>query len=255
MTLSFGAFCVALAWGAVSSVGLVVGAVAGSFLSLSHQKIALAMSIGAGLLLAAASRELASEAMQIAGPLTTVVWLLLGALVVSAANTRLAAFGAAHRKRCGGCTPQPSESQHPGSGVSIAVGTALDAIPESLVLGLALNEATLPLEVLIAISVANLSEAFSGASGMRLAGRSYRYVLVLWGAIAMGAALATAAGYAAFGSLGQWMPHLQAFGAGALFAMTAETMIPEAFHNSPRFSGFVAAIGFCGVLVMEAQTH
>ena len=25
--------------------------------------------------------------------------------------------------------------------------------------------------------------------------------------------------------------------------MTAETMIPEAFHNSPRFSGLLAALG------------
>lgn len=256
MPLSFGAFCAALAWGAVSSVGLVIGAVAGSFLRLSHQKIALAMSIGAGLLLAAASRELASEAMQIAGALVTVVSLLLGAFVMSAANTLLARFGAAHRKRCGECTPQPSESQQPGSGVAIAVGTALDAVPEALVLGLALREATFPREVLIAISVGNLSEAFSGASGMRLAGRGYRYIFLLWSAIAIGAAVATAAGYAAFGLLGQSLtPHLLAFGAGALFAMTAETMIPEAFHNSPRFSGFVAAVGFCVVLLMEAERH
>ena len=256
MPLSFAAFCAALAWGAISSVGLVIGAAGGSFLRLSHQKIALAMSIGAGLLLAAASRELASEAMQIAGPVVTVISLLLGAFVMSTANMRLAAFGAAHRKRCGECTPQPSESQQPGSGVAIAAGTALDAVPEALVLGLALREATFPIGVLIAISVGNLSEAFSGASGMRLAGRSYRYVLLLWSGIAIGAAVATAAGFAAFGSLGEsWTPHLQAFAAGALFAMTAETMIPEAFHNSPRFSGFVAAIGFCVVLVMEAETH
>jgi ZIP family zinc transporter len=256
MPLSFGAFCVAVAWGAVSSVGLVVGAVAGSWLRLSHQKIALAMSIGAGLLLAAASRELASEAIRVAGPLTTVVALLIGAFVMSTANTRLAALGAAHRKRCGECTPQTAESQQPGSGVAIAVGTALDAVPESLVLGLALRDATLPIAVLIAISVGNLSQAFSGASGMRLAGRSYRYILALWSAIAVGATLATAAGYALFATLGQsWAPTLQAFGAGALFAMIAETMIPEAFHNSPRFSGFVAAIGFCVVLLMETATH
>jgi ZIP family zinc transporter len=253
---SFGAFCVALAWGAVSSVGLIIGALCGSAFQLSHQKIALAMSIGAGLLLAAASRQLASEAMLLAGPLATIVSLLLGAFVVSSANRLLAGFGAANRKRCGECISQPSESQQPGSGVAIAVGTALDAIPEALVLGLALREATFPMAVLIAISVGNLSEAFSGASGMRLAGRSYRYILLVWSAIAIAATLATGAGYVAFGSLGpSWTPHLLAFGAGSLFAMTAETMIPEAFHNSPRFSGFVASIGFCVVLLLEATMH
>jgi zinc transporter, ZIP family len=256
MPPSFGEVWAALAWGMLSSVGLVVGAVAGSFFRLSHHAIALAMSVGAGLLLAAASLELAAEAIRIAGPAPAVVSLLLGAAVLSAANALLARFGAAHRKRCGECTPQPSESQQPGSGVAIALGTALDAVTEGLVLGLALRERAVALELVIAISVGNLPEALSGAAGMRSAGRSYRYILLLWSAIAMGAAVATAAGYAAFGSLGQsWPPHLQAFGAGALLAMTAETMIPEAFHNSPRFSGFLAVIGFCVLLLVEAATR
>jgi zinc transporter ZupT len=67
----------------------------------------------------------------------------------------------------------------------------------------------------------------------------------------MGAALTTAAGYGAIAYLGQSWPLLQAFGAGALLAMTVETMLPEAFHNSPRFSGFLAVIGFSVVLLME----
>lgn len=45
----------ALAWGAVSSVGLLVGAIAGAFSRMSHHAIAIAMSAGAGLLLAAVS--------------------------------------------------------------------------------------------------------------------------------------------------------------------------------------------------------
>jgi zinc transporter, ZIP family len=91
----------------------------------------------------------------------------------------------------------------------------------------------------------------SGAAGMRSARRNYRYILLLWSAVAIGAAVATAVGFLAFGYLGQNSPpHLQAFGAGALLAMTAETMIPEAFHNGPRFSGFLAAVGFCVVLLL-----
>ena len=90
---------------------------------------------------------------------------------------------------------------------------------------------------------------------MRKAGRSYRYIFSLWTAVAIGAAVAIAVGYAAFGLLDRpWVPRLQAFGAGALLATTAETMIPEAFHNSPRFSGFLAAIGFCVLLLVDSVT-
>jgi zinc transporter, ZIP family len=252
---SVGDVWAALACGAVSSLGLVVGAMAGWFSRLSHHAIAMGMSVAAGLLLAAVSLKLAADAVRIAGPMPTVVSLLLGAAVFSAVNALLARFGAAQRKRCGECTPQASESQQPGSGVAIALGTALDAVPETLVLGLALREQAIPVELVIAFSLGNLPEALSGATGMRSAGRSYRYVLLLWSAIAIGAALAIAIGYSAFGSLGQeWPPRLQAFGAGALLATTAETMIPEAFHNSPRFSGFLAAIGFGVLLLVEAAT-
>jgi len=253
MPLSFGEVCAALAWGALSSIGLVVGAFVGAFSRLSHHTIALTMSLAAGLLLAAASLELATEAIRMAGPMRAVSFLLIGAGVLSASNLLLARFGAANRKRCGGCTSQPSEAQQPGSGFAIVLGTAMDAVPEALVLGLTLRQRTLPLELLIAIAVGNLPEALSGAAGMRSAGRSQRYILLLWSTIAVGATVATAAGYAAFGYLGQSSaPNLQAFAAGALLAMTAETMIPEAFHNSPRFSGLLAAIGFCVVLLIEA---
>jgi zinc transporter, ZIP family len=256
MPPSFADIWAAFAWGAVSSAGLVVGAIAGFFSRLSHHAIAMAMSVGAGLLLAAVSLKLTADAVRIAGPVPAVGSLLLGAAVFSAMNAFLARFGAAHRKRCGECTPQASESLQPGSGVAIALGTALDAVPEALVLGLALRQPAFPLELMIALSVGNLPEAVSGAAGMRTAGRSYRYIFSLWSAVAIGAAVAIAVGYAAFGLLDQpWPPRLQAFGAGALLATTAETMIPEAFHNSPRFSGFLAAIGFCVLLLVDAVTR
>jgi ZIP family zinc transporter len=91
---------------------------------------------------------------------------------------------------------------------------------------------------------------------MRAAGRSPTYISLLWCGIIIGGTIAIAAGYVAFGALGSsWPPRLQAFGAGALLAMTAETMIPEAFHNSPRFSGTFAAFGFGLLLLVDAATR
>jgi ZIP family zinc transporter len=249
-------FWAALAWGAVSSVGLLVGAIAGLFSRMPHRAIAMAMSVGAGLLLAGVSLKVAADAIRIAGPVTAALLLLLGAAAFSASNALLARYGAAHRKRCGECIQQPRESQQPGSGVAIALGNALDGLPEALVLGIALRDRIVPVALVIAFSAGNLPEALSSAAGMRAAGRSYAYILLLWSAIAIGAAAAIAAGYVGFGWLDRaWPPRLQAFGAGALLAMTAETMIPEAFHNSPRFSGLLAAFGFGLLLLVDATTR
>src|SRR5918995_915853 len=183
-----------LAWGAVSSIGLLVGAIAGLFSRLPHHAIAMAMSVGAGLLLAGVSLKVAADAIRIAGPVAAALSLLLGAAVFSASNALVARFGAAHRKRCGDCIQQPAESQHPGSGLAIALGNALDAVAESMVLGIALRDPVVPLAHVIAFSVGNLPVALSSTAGMRAAGRSYPYVFLLWTAIAIGAAVAIVAG-------------------------------------------------------------
>jgi ZIP family zinc transporter len=168
----------ALAWGAVSSAGLLVGAIAGSLLRMPHHAIAMAMSVGAGLLLAGVSLKVAADATRMAGPVAAALSLVLGAAVFSASNALLARFGAAHRKRCGECVRQPSESERPGSGRAIALGNALDAIPEALVLGIALRDRVVPLALVFAFSMGNLPEALSSATGMRIAGRSYRYIVL-----------------------------------------------------------------------------
>jgi ZIP family zinc transporter len=242
--------------GAVSATGLLVGVIAGAFTRIPHQRVAIAMSVGAGLLLAGVSLKVTADAIRLAGPIAVALSLLLGAAAFSATNAFLASFGATHRKRCGECVQQPAESQQPGSGVAIALGNALDAAPEAMVLGVALRDPVVPVALAIAFSLSNLPVALSSTAGMRAAGRSYSYIFLLWIAIAVGAAVAIAAGYVGVGSLGgAWPPRLQAFGAGALLAMTAETMIPEAFHDSPRFSGLLAVFGFGLLLLVDATTR
>src|SRR5512134_1427288 len=169
---------VALSLGAVTSVGLLVGAIVGSFSRMPHHAIAMAMSVGPGLLLAGVSLSVAADAIRIAGPVAAVLSLLLGAAVFSTSNALLVRFGAAHRKRCGDCVQQPAESQQPGSGAAIALGNALDAVPEGMVLGIALRDPVVPLALVIAFSVGNLPLALSSTAGMRAAGRRYAYIFL-----------------------------------------------------------------------------
>jgi len=174
------------------------------------------------VLLSIASIKIASEALPLAGAASTVAGIIAGAAMFSIANAILAS--AKDRKRCGECKPQPSEAGSPGSGTSIALGTALDALPEAL----------------------------SGTAGMRLASRSRAYVLSLWSGVALGTAVTTALAFYLLGDLGPDLTAiLKAFGAGALIAMAAETMIPEAFHNGPRYSGVLAASGFAALILLS----
>ena len=236
-------------WGAVAGSGVLVGAILGLVTHLRHRAIAAIMSLGAGVLLSLASVEVASEALMLTGATSTVGGILAGAATFSVANAAL--ITARHRKRCGECKPQPSEADAPGSGTSIALGTALDAVPEALILGVTLRAGGPDLVLIVALALSNLPEALSGTAGMRLASRSPNYVLSLWSGIALGTAATTALAFyflSDFGPDGTGI--LKAYGAGALIAMAAETMIPEAFHNGPRYSGVLAAAGFAALILL-----
>lgn len=166
---------VATAWGALTASGILVGALLGLFARLRHSAIARSMSIGAGLLLAAASVELAAEVLKIT-PYVGILVLLIGAASFSAGNAWLSAQGAKHRKRCGECVAQPTEAEMPNSGLAIAMGTAMDAVPEALVLGLVLHAHGPDAALIAAITLGNLPEAMSASAGMSAANRSNGWV-------------------------------------------------------------------------------
>lgn len=239
------AFC----WGLVAASGALGGAIVGLTTHLPHRAIAGIMSLGAGLLLSAASADVATGALVLLGGLSTAGGIVAGAAAYSIANAALVA--ARDRKRCGECKRQPSEVDTPGSGASIALGTALDAVPEALVLGITLRAGDADLVLVMALALSNLPESLSGTAGMRRAARSSVYVLTLWSGVAFGTAATTAL---SFGFLCGLSPDelaiLKAFGAGALIAMAVETMIPEAFHNGPRYSGVLAAAGFAALILV-----
>ncbi|UJR85316.1 ZIP family metal transporter [Sandaracinus amylolyticus] len=243
----------AFAWGLLASSGLVAGMVVGVVGRLAHRAVAAVMSVGAGVLLATATIDLTTHALDHVGVAATVASIVVGAAVFSLANAALAK--ARDRKRCGECVAQPTEADAPGSGTSIALGTALDAIPEAAVLGISLADGAPDLALVVGLALGNVPEALSSAVGMRHAGRSLRYVVALWSGIALGAALATAFASRALIDLGDApIAVVEAGAAGALLAMAAETMIPEAFHGSPRFSGTLAAVGYVALLVLGAAT-
>jgi ZIP family zinc transporter len=236
-------------WGVAAASGGLVGAVLGLVTHLRHRAIAAFMSLGAGVLLSAASFKVASEALILVGAASTTGGMIAGAATFSIVNAALVA--ARDRKRCGECKPQPSEAEAPGSGTSIVLGTSLDAVPEALVLGVTLRTGGPDLGLVLAFALANVPEAVSGTAGMRLASRSTIYVLGLWGVTTLVTAGITALAYYLVSDLGPYSTAiLKAFGAGALIAMTAETMIPEAFHNGPRYSGVLAVAGFAALLLL-----
>jgi len=169
---------------------------------------------------------------------------LSGAAVYTAANWYLALRGAKHRKRSG--NQQPSESDEPGSGLAIAVGALLDGIPESMAIGLSLISGPgVSLVAVAAIFLSNIPEGLSSSAGMRKSNRSAGYVFGLWGGITAISGFAALLGYISFqGASPQMVAATIAIAAGAILAMLADTMIPEAFDVAHNFTGLITVAGF-----------
>ena len=230
-------------WGTFAGGALLVGAILGYPLRVPGGLVAAIMAFGSGVLISALAFELVGEANERGGLAATATGFLAGASIYTLANLYLARRGARRRKRS---DDQPSEAQQTGSGLSIALGALLDGIPESMVIGLGLLDGGAVSGVMVAaIFLSNLPEGLASAVGMKRAGRSARYVLGVWGGIALASGLAAIAGNLLFaGSSPQIVAVTTALAAGAILAMLVDTMIPEAFERAHNAAGLITAVGF-----------
>ena len=237
-------------WGLVAGAALFIGALAGYHFQVPARLVAAIMAFGSGVLISALSFELMDEAFRTGGFQATALGFLGGALAYTLANWWLAHGGARHRKRSG-C--QPSEEEHGGSGRAIAVGALLDGIPESIVIGLSmLGGGKVSLVAVSAIFLSNLPEGLSSAAGMKKAGRSARYIFGIWGAIALASGISALAGYTLFDGVSPaTVAATTAVAAGAILAMLADTMIPEAFAEAHDFAGLVTVLGFLAAFALS----
>jgi ZIP family zinc transporter len=95
------------------------------------------------------------------------------------------------------------------------------------------------------VFISNIPEGLSSAAGMRHADRSTRYVFGLWTTIAVISGLAAVAGYTLLGGApAAVLAGITALAAGAILAMIADTMIPEAFEDAHLLVGIVTVAGF-----------
>ncbi|KAA1376040.1 ZIP family metal transporter [Aeromicrobium fastidiosum] len=238
------------AWGLLAGAALVIGALVAWFVQVPRSVVASVMAFGSGVLISALSFDLIDEAERTGGLLPTVAGALGGAVVYVAANVVLARHGARHRKRSQ--DQQPSEDEHGGSGTAIAIGALLDGIPESVVLGVSLlGGGGVGVSVLAAIFISNLPEGLSSAAGMKRGGRSARYVFGVWIGIALASGVAALVGSLLLQDAApEAIAAITAVAAGAILAMVADTMIPEAFEKTHLYAGLLATIGFLAAFVV-----
>jgi ZIP family zinc transporter len=230
----------AFGWGILAASSLVVGAVVALVFHIGLRAIGLIMAFGAGVLISAVSFDLIEEAVaKSSGHGWVISGFLAGCLVFFGGDRLIDRLGGGSRKKAAG-------GQDSGSPLSIVLGTVLDGIPESMVIGLTIFEGgAVGAAYLAAVFISNLPESIASTSGLVTSGWKKSRVLWMWIAIAVISGVASLAGYGLFqNSSPGVVAFVLAFAGGAIITMLAETMMPEAYEHGGKLVGVLTALGF-----------
>jgi ZIP family zinc transporter len=232
----------AFGWGLLSASSLVIGAVIAILIRIPVRVIGLIMGFGGGVLISAVAFDLVEEAAgKSTGNGALVAGLFAGCLVYFGGDRLIDRLGGGDRK-----DPTGAAEKGGSSSLSIVLGSVLDGIPESMVIGLTIFEGgAVGAAYLIAVFISNLPEAISSTSGLLSSGWVKSRILWMWIAIALVSALASVAGYGLFqDSSPGVVAFVLTFAAGAILTMLANTMMPEAFEHGGKLVGIVVTLGF-----------
>ncbi|MFB8792130.1 MAG: cyclic nucleotide-binding domain-containing protein [Potamolinea sp.] len=129
--------------------------------------------------------------------------------------------------------------------LAIVVGTLIDNIPESIVIGMNAGESHLSWSFLLAVFISNFPEALSSASGMKQAGTKKIQILALWIGIVLLSGFCAAGGEVFKSHTSELFVALaQSCAGGAILAMLASTMMPEAYELGGGSVSFSTILGF-----------
>jgi zinc transporter, ZIP family len=236
---------IAILWGGLAAASLLIGfLLAGR--GLSNRTLGIIMGFGAGALLSAIAYELIPESAIDGWQIG--LFFCLGALSFFAADWIIDSGGGSERKSIDG-------SKVAGSGSAIFIGTLLDNIPESIILGMSLFlGGTINAAFLVAVFISNLPEGVAGTVNLEAAGRPRRRIFWMWFALVLISAACAGLGYLIVSLVpGADGKRAEAFAAGAMLIMLADAMMPEAFEHGGRWAGLFTVMGFFVAAVMSLR--
>jgi zinc transporter, ZIP family len=230
----------AFGWGTLAASSLVIGTVIALLLHINVRVIGLIMGFGAGVLISAVAFDLVEEAAEKStGHGALVAGLFAGCLVFFGGDRLIDHLGGGDRKDATG-------DQQSGSALAIVLGSVLDGIPESMVIGPTIFQGgAVGAAYLAAVFISNLPESIASTTGLITGGWRKSRILWMWAAIAVVSGLASMAGYGLFQSASPGVvAFVLTFAAGAILTMLADTMMPEAFEHGGKWVGVVTTLGF-----------
>jgi len=229
-------------WGLIAASSLILGALVAFAVNVPGRIQGLVLAFGAGILFGAVAYELVEDAAAASMiGIDVAIGFGAGAIVFYVGSVAIDRLSAGD-----GSSRLDSRRDPRAGGLATVLGAVLDGIPESIVLGLSLVPGGgVGLPVLVAIFLSNVPESLSASEDLVAAGFTRLRIIGLWIIVALASAIAAGLGFALLDTAPVTLTvGMQAFAAGAILAMLAESMIPEAYEIGGRPVGLATALGF-----------
>jgi zinc transporter, ZIP family len=222
----------ALGWGLLAQSSLLFAGLLVCWVTVPTKVVGVLGGFGAGAMIAAVSFDLLPEAQVHIKPWQTGLWMMLGVAVFLVADQIV-------ERRFG--------SEGTGGAMGIVVGSVVDGVPESLILGIQVGIGmTISLSFVGAVFVSNIPQAIAPSADLAAAGWGPRRLGQLWLLVVLACGVAAALGFLGTDLLGSVQgERAAALAAGGLLAMLTNSLIPFSFERGGALAGAATALGFC----------
>jgi ZIP family zinc transporter len=232
----------------LTGFSLILGVILGTTFKIRQKIIAAIMAFGSGVLICALTFGLMEEAFKHGGFDAVIIGFLLGGLVFISGDVLIHRIGGRNYKR---------KAHHPSgkqtNGQAIVLGSLLDGIPESIALGVALlSKKGIGLLMLVAIFLSNLPESLSSIDDLRREGFSVKRIYLSWSLVSICGALSVVLSFLFLEKLDlNALGIIESFASGAILAMLADSMMPEAYEDGGFLIGFLTMLGFLTAFILS----
>jgi zinc transporter, ZIP family len=222
----------ALGWGLLAQSSLLVAGLVVCWVTVPTKLVGILGGFGAGAMIAAVSFDLLPEAQVHIDPWQTGVWMLVGVAVFLLADQFV-------ERRFG--------SEGAGGAMGIVVGSVVDGVPESAILGIQVGIGlTISLGFVAAVFISNIPQAIAPSADLAASGWGPRRLGQLWLFVVLACGVAAALGYLATDVTGAVQgDRAAALAAGGLLAMLTNSLMPFSFERGGALAGAATALGFC----------
>ena len=220
----------ALGLGLAAQASLLIAGVIVCWVTFPRLVVGVLAGLGAGAMIAAVSFDLIAQSEALGEWEVTAA--MLGGAAIFLIGDRLVEmkFG----------------DEGTGGAMGIIVGSVVDGVPESIILGIQIAVGP-PISVpfVAAIFVSNIPQAIAPSADLAQAGWSAARLARLWTAVVAACGVAAVIGFwvaeSGGAASGAWMAGIAA---GGLLAMLTDSLIPFAYERGGDWAGAATVVGF-----------